>query len=74
MVAYLQSENAITVLGWVDGSIDEMMSAARELAADLDTQHPKRSTVCLARNGDLIPTVEDREETIKPGWRKKRRT
>ncbi len=73
MVAYLQSENTITVLGWVNGTTDEMIDQALELAADLDISIPNNSSVCLARSGDLIPAVEDRDETLRPGWHKKRR-
>ena len=57
----------------MDGTIDEMLAQARELAAELDTQPLYPPAICLARSGDLVPTVEGRDDTVKPSWRHKMR-
>ena len=70
MIAYVQTDSAITVLGWVpDGPIDQMLSDAKRLAK----HRPRHSAICLVRRRADVPTTEARADVLAPGWKRRRR-
>lgn len=66
MIAYVQTDEAVTVLGDVTGTLAEQIDEARRLAAACGV----RGAVCLAARQDRIPTFEQWERAASHRWRK----